>query len=195
MFRRAGRIFLNVLTVASLLTCVAAAGAFARSYHTADRFEKAEFGPSRFGPSLGPVAWKRSRVLSIARGTLSWYSDEAWTRQISNGDLAWRHTPRGPATVPLYRRWSTEPADAFTYWERGGLSYFTSRDADGGWFRIVVVPLAYPALLALVLPGGRLVLWRRRRAERRVRRGLCPACGYDCRATPDRCPECGTAAA
>ena len=47
------------------------------------------------------------------------------------------------------------------------------------------------ALLAL-LPAGRLY-WRR--VERRRGIGRCPSCGYDLRATPERCPECGWAPA
>jgi hypothetical protein len=47
-----------------------------------------------------------------------------------------------------------------------------------------------------VLPVGRFgpAVYGRLRRRRLKKRGDCPACGYDCRATPDRCPECGAVA-
>jgi hypothetical protein len=57
----------------------------------------------------------------------------------------------------------------------------------------LVVP--YWFLTALTLTPAALRLRAAIRRTRRTcprQRTLCPNCGYDCRATPDRCPECGT---
>jgi hypothetical protein len=66
----------------------------------------------------------------------------------------------------------------------------------GGYTREERTHLTMPCWAWLVaftaLPAARAVAFaRRRRRERSARAGLCPACGYDLRATPARCPECG----
>jgi hypothetical protein len=67
---------------------------------------------------------------------------------------------------------------------RTGLPYTVTR---------VVLPLWAVSLAAAVLPAA----WLARRVRGRRRRPgerLCSACGYDLRATPERCPECGAVA-
>ena len=85
-------------------------------------------------------------------------------------------------------RWACEwlhdrpdtPPDAFRGfgWER----------LPGGW--ALHVPHWAVILLLTFLAAWRLSAHLRR--ARDARQGLCPTCGYDLRASPDRCPECGT---
>ncbi len=59
-------------------------------------------------------------------------------------------------------------------------------------YQMVLIPHWFLALLFAILPALRLRAAIR--SHRRHRAGLCPVCGYDLRATPERCPECGNSA-
>ena len=62
---------------------------------------------------------------------------------------------------------------------------------DGYYIKLWAVVLPYPHAATLLCVVPLLLLCRYRRTRRSTRAGFCPACGYDLRATPDRCPECG----
>jgi hypothetical protein len=68
----------------------------------------------------------------------------------------------------------------------------STRTAQAGQFtEIPIWMIAFAASAPLQIAWVR----RRHRRLKESRIGHCLVCGYDLRATPDRCPECGTSAA
>jgi hypothetical protein len=84
------------------------------------------------------------------------------------------------ATSDYPSRWLTSRSRWAFMWETEKHGY------DIGNRREVVAPAWFLAVLLLIAP----ILWFLSRRRSRV--SICSKCGYDLRATPDRCPECGT---
>ena len=94
------------------------------------------------------------------------------------GHLHWDDAP----TLTLWNRLG------FYSYETGWMSSFAdSREA------IIAFPAALPAIAFAVPPL--LLVGRVMRQLHRRRSYLCANCGYDMRATPRQCPECGKSAA
>jgi hypothetical protein len=100
-------------------------------------------------------------------------------------------TPDGALSITF----SSGPAGP---WLRTSLEFWGLRYAvleyGTATVRMWIVPLWMPLLPACVYPALSLAIWmsraaRRRRADPEAR--PCPECGYDLRASPGRCPECG----
>jgi hypothetical protein len=65
----------------------------------------------------------------------------------------------------------------------------TGKWVNFGYDQTLIFPIYLPIVLAAVLP----LAWLRWRMRSQFQAGHCPACGYDLRASKDRCPECGMA--
>ena len=177
---------------ASLALCVAACTLWVRSYWVADH----------------AVWWRLSKDQRTTRD--DYYTDEEYlaARAIdeyhvaSDSGIVWaRDYPRSDT----FDRWKplqvfgghpqdAPPFEQPTFLRRWGFAYDGPLWSDGG--RSIGVPHSALAATWAVLPAIWLSLMlRRRRRARRLARGRCPACGYDLRATPDQCPECGAVSA
>lgn len=170
-----------ILTALSVLVCAASIGMWVRSYWA---------GESVIWKCWEPATLQeRERGIRSGRGGLMfwrhWYS---WKQLSETAPIRLRP---GFETV----KWERDPAPSHwvifvnrpSLWNRMGFDLATSSSVDYQFTRICV-PYWCLALIGAMLPGIRIGRWLRRRP----RAGLCARCGYDLRATPDRCPECGS---
>lgn len=138
--------------------------------------------------------WIRSETMT---DDIFWHTPDRMTRLRTSGGGFWFETRPWPYGVTPRREWhqfhdkpvypfAASPASPLH--ER--LGFFITTE---GYDLLLVAPYWSLALLTAPLPLLRLraiLLHRRRR--KRIAHNLCPNCGYDLRASSDKCPECGT---
>jgi hypothetical protein len=177
----------NVLAVVSLVLCIASAGLWVRSYWYADGIARVDAASTLNATSnRGELVIRRDTYNNVFVGG----GKQGWI----TGHWHATNTPRAP--VGAGERWDYHLL-GFAWRARGdGASPPGVRAGTFWWpYWEVVVPDA--AVVALLAIATALAIrgWRNDRRNHRRASGQCVRCGYDLRATPDRCPECGMAAA
>jgi hypothetical protein len=193
---------LNLLTVLSLLLCVAVATLWVRSRtafdHVKWRYAVEATRGERQERSLHALSVRGRLFIGNSQELYTPYPPwEGWTSPLPRPGVSWvasRYRP-GWANAELDVSESFERYPAWRALGCGAVRMLTITNHGGPdrRFEAAAVPHWVPAAASAVLPLSRFVVSLRRRGRRRS--GLCAACGYDLRATPGRCPECGTMAA
>lgn len=195
-----------VLSATSLLACVAAVAVWVRSDRIAEEFRWFRHDVD------GATVTVSERHLSVTRGRVFWEERMSIGTYASTEDAgliadeASAQEPFDHQTREVPPRRPGRPGEGWSQLKfrlsRATKPLPTTGPAWPGVVRpvtgraksvTVIVPLWMPVVATALLPVARAGLWWRGR--KRVRRravGLCPLCRYDLRATPDRCPECGT---
>jgi hypothetical protein len=181
------RLLFNLPAVTSLTLCVASLSLWVRSYHLSDH--------------VGYFGQQHAAEIAIHHGLVSFTYGYRQTNGLDG--WRWKSIPEdGSADGPFgymrldddselfYRKmgfrflqWPVNPADPVHSWPDSW-----PWDELGPVWQLVL-----PAWLLMLLSSlplfprvvGRIL------SRWRANHGQCPNCGYDLRATPYRCPECG----
>jgi hypothetical protein len=175
--KRFCRWLFNVLAWGSLLMCATTIALWVRSYTKIDSVEYTSAGGTWFSIQSHPAGYLRAVIAHNAPGPFGICIE-----------------PR----VPHGRVYTIFPERGFFF---GGA--YTAGGTIANWFTqsgqlIANTKLPYRAFmisdlhLAVLTLLSASIWFVQRWRTKRYARGCCMCCGYDLRATPDRCPECGT---
>jgi hypothetical protein len=179
--KRAIRIFFNFTTVVSLLLFLATLILWPRSYYNVDEL----IWSKKRTASDGSIGLRR--LMAIAqRGRISVGISDGGALYLAGNNLKEGFTHSQAPAPP------SSAAKTSSVWSHLGFQYSSAKNRIWA-IRTLSFHFWAPTLLFALAPS--IWLLRRLLRHRRYSANLCPTCGYDMRATPDRCPECGTAAA
>jgi hypothetical protein len=168
------RWLVNLTAAGCLLVCMGLAILWGRSQSGADCF-----GWQQARPGSGP--WSHWVYSSRGGFWIGYFPD-----QHPLGPSARFVWERMPGAAPVHIE---KPLFPSRRWLRVGYATAGRPNGPAG------ICLPYWLVVAVVAAFPAAVVVRRVRARLRARRkGFCRNCGYDLRASPERCPECGTPA-
>jgi hypothetical protein len=177
--RRIGRYILNTLTMLSLVLCAGTVALWALDHGTTKSRELILGVPG--GRAYGLIFEFDHLYGAVFR----FHQPVGTWDVICTTDYGW--------TIGLYcLGFLAERHAIWPHLGHFGATAFDGRPKDELFRGAAVVML--PAWVPIVLLGIAPVFAVRRamrRWRRRAKIGRCAKCGYDLRATPDRCPECG----
>lgn len=153
----------NLTAVVSLVFCAGMVALWVRSAFRHDSFDRTKDSTILAVESLrGQIAFRRIWMGGLADRT-SWRSSPVTKRDHAVGVLGFS--------------WVDSGTDG------------TGRGLPASNWIVIAAPHWLFVVMGLVLPAA--VIRRRMKFGKSAGSRVCGRCGYDVRATPDRCPECG----
>jgi hypothetical protein len=153
-----------------MLLCIATVALWVRSYVTTDAIYYQRYGSTKYNVEL--------IIVGSSNGAL----------KIGNTKSMWRFREMHDG----FNYFRVPSADAPWPAEESGMRWLNFRyqphdfHNETAWLYI-----PYWFLVLLITVSMVMIQRNRLRQLRRLEHGQCSRCGYDLRATPDRCPECG----